>query len=170
MGTSATGRTLRLALAALCCGVAIAACGSSSKSDSSPTGSSEALKLADCMRAHGVPDFPDPTPGGGGVNLAGTGINAKSPAFQSARQKCANLSPKGKPGGIEATESQFTAALRFAECMRAHGFPNFPDPIRSDSPPGPIFIVGPGLFFRVSQSFDPSSPLVARAGAHCGLH
>jgi hypothetical protein len=119
------------------------------------------------MRAHGVPSFPDPNAGAGGINLAGAGINPQSPSFKSARLACAKLAPGGAPG-VQATESQFLAALGFAKCMRAHGFSSFPDPTRSDSPPGPILIVGPGLFFRVSPSFDPNTPAVKRAVAACG--
>ena len=126
-----------------------------------------ALEFATCMRAHGVPSFPDPSGGGGGVDLAGTGINPQSPAFKSARQACARFAPQRGPGGIEATESQFLAAVAFAKCMRAHGYSDFPDPSRSDSPPGPILIIGPGLFFRVSSSFDPNAPAVARSMAGC---
>jgi hypothetical protein len=119
------------------------------------------------MRAHGVPNFPDPSGGGGGVNLAGTGIDPQSPAFKSGRRACEALSPGGARG-IEATESQFLAAVKFAKCMRTHGFPDFPDPTRFDAPPGPILIVGNGLFFRVSPSFDPNAPVVNRAVAACG--
>ena len=68
---------------------------------------------------------------------------------------------------MQATESQFLAALRFARCIRAHGFPHFPDPTRFDSPPGPILVVGPGLFFRVSPSFHPNTPTVNRTIAAC---
>jgi len=165
-------RNVVTSLAAVGFAVALAACGSSQK-PSSPTASgtfSKPLALANCMRAHGVPNFPDPTDGGGGVNLAGTGINPQSPAFKSARQVCAKLAPTASPGGVRATDSQFLAALRFAECMRAHGSPDFPDPTRSDSPPGPILIVGPGLFFRVSPSFDPNTPAVVHSVAACGGH
>jgi hypothetical protein len=139
-------RTISGSLAAVGCAIALVACGSSHKPNSA-TGSRahpQALEFANCMRAHGVPNFPDPTGGGGGVNLEGTGIDTQSPAFKGARQACAKLTP-GAVGGVQATESQFIAALRFAKCMRAHGFPAFPDPTRSDSPPGPILIVGPGL-------------------------
>ena len=156
-------------LAAGICAVTLAACGSAQKS-SSMTGSrtySHALEFADCMRAHGVPSFPDPTRGGGGTNLESTGIDPQSPAFTSARRACAQLAPAGK-AGTRATESQFLAALNFADCMRTHGFPDFPDPTRSDSPPGPILVVGPGLFFRVSRNFDPNAPAVSRAQAACG--
>lgn len=165
-------RNVRCGLAAVGSAVALAACGSSYQS-SSATGSgssSSALALANCMRAHGVPSFPDPAAGGGGVNLAGTGINPESPAFKSARQACAKLVPAASPEGVRATENQFLAAVTFSKCMRAHGFPDFPDPTRADSPPGPILIIGPGLFFRVSPSFDPNTPAVERSVAACGGH
>lgn len=61
-----------------------------------------------------------------------------------------------------------SAALEFASCVQAHGVPNFPDPTRVDSPPGPILILGQGLFFRVSPSFDPTTPIVKRSVAACG--
>jgi hypothetical protein len=157
-------------LAVVSCVVAVAACGSS-HTTSTATGArsdSPALKFADCMRAHGVPSFPDPGGGGGGINLADTGINPQSPAFKSARRACARLAPGGAAGGVSATESEFLAALRFAKCMRVNGFPSFPDPTRIDAPPGPILIIANGLFFRVSPNFDPSTPAVHRAVAACG--
>ena len=76
--------------------------------------------------------------------------------------------PEDAGGGVQATESRFLAALRFAKCMRGRGFPHFPDPTRFDSPPGPILILGHNLFFRVSPSFDPTSPPVKGAVAACG--
>jgi hypothetical protein len=51
-----------------------------------------ALAHAQCMRQHGVPDFPDPTISntGGGIaqSSGGPGINARSPAFQQAQKAC----------------------------------------------------------------------------------
>ncbi|MEO6858719.1 MAG: hypothetical protein ABI323_09045 [Solirubrobacteraceae bacterium] len=49
-----------------------------------------ALANADCMRKHGVPDFPDPTfPAGGGVAInGGSQVNPQSPAFQQAAKVC----------------------------------------------------------------------------------
>jgi hypothetical protein len=149
----------------------LAACGSAHKS-SNAAGSHtnpHALEFANCMRAHGVPNFPDPTGAGGGVNLAGTGIDPQSPSFKAAQRLCAKLAP-GRPGGPHATESQFIAALKFAKCMRLHGFPQFPDPTRFDAPPGPILVIGAGLYFHVSTSFDPNTPQVNRAVAACGGH
>ena len=157
-------RRIWAGLAAISCAVVVAACGSSHKASGSAA-NSVGLKLANCMRAHGVPNFPDPSGAGSGFNL-GSGINPQSPAFQSARRACARLAPR-PPGGVRATESQFLAALRFAGCMRTHGFSDFPDPTRSDSPPGPVLIIGNGMFFRVSPSFDPNTAAVKRAAHTC---
>lgn len=118
------------------------------------------------MRSHGVPNFPDPTAGGGGVDLP-SAINPQSPAFKSAQRACAKLAPGGPRGGARATESQFLAARTFAKCVRTHGFPSFPDPTRSDSPPGPILVIGTGLYVRVSAQFDPNTPAFERAVAAC---
>ena len=153
-------------LAVVSCVVAVTACGASHTA--SHASESQGLKFADCMRTHGVPTFPDPSGAGGGLNLTGTGVDPQSPAFKSARTACARLTPGGAGGRVKATESQFLAALRFAMCMRSHGFRSFPDPTRADSPPGPILIVGPGLFFRVSANFDPTVPSVKRVVAACG--
>jgi len=162
---------LRAVIAALAigCAATVGACGASGRSgNSSHSGPYAAgLKFSDCMRAHGVSSFPDPGGGGGGVNLAGTGINPQSPAFKSANAACARLAPGGGRGGVRATESQFLAAIGFAKCMRVHGFPDFPDPTHVDAPPGPILIVGHGLFFRVGASFDPNAPAASRALAAC---
>ncbi|MGH2896938.1 MAG: hypothetical protein ACRDPM_27225, partial [Solirubrobacteraceae bacterium] len=48
------------------------------------------LKFARCMRAHGVPQFPDPTfPANGAIAIrAPVGVDPSSPAFQHAQQAC----------------------------------------------------------------------------------
>jgi len=51
-----------------------------------------ALAHAQCMRDHGVPNYPDPTFGTNGVTQSqragGPGINPRSPAFQQAQKAC----------------------------------------------------------------------------------
>lgn len=51
-----------------------------------------ALAHAQCMRQHGVPNFPDPTVSSTGGAIAqrsgGGGINPRSPAFQRAQKIC----------------------------------------------------------------------------------
>jgi hypothetical protein len=84
------------------------------------------LKFAQCMRAHGVPNFPDPDQDGL-TNIGNTGIDPNSPQFKSAQQACKRYAPTvsfspQRRAGMQA------ALLKFSRCMRAHGEPNFPDP------------------------------------------
>jgi len=116
------------------------------------------------MRAHGVTNFPDSA--GGGIQLNGTGINPQSPVFESARRACSRFAP-GAIKPPQATEAQFRAAVRFAECMRTQGFSSFPDPTRVDGPPPPVLIIAQGLFLHVSASFDPNTATAKRAMAAC---
>jgi hypothetical protein len=48
----------------------------------------ELLKFAACIRAHGVPNFPDPTISGGRVTLRLDGIDRSSPRFAAAKKAC----------------------------------------------------------------------------------
>jgi hypothetical protein len=57
-----------------------------------------ALKIAQCMRTHGYPKFPDPS-ANGSFDLAGTGINSTSSTFQSAIQTCSQKAGGGQGGG-----------------------------------------------------------------------
>jgi hypothetical protein len=49
------------------------------------------LKFSRCMRAHGVPNFPDPAPasgGGFGLIFGGSGIDPAAPLFRVAQRSC----------------------------------------------------------------------------------
>jgi hypothetical protein len=52
------------------------------------------LKLSVCMRAHGVPNFPDPT--SSGLHI-GPNLDPNSPQFQAAQKACARFFPGGSP-------------------------------------------------------------------------
>jgi hypothetical protein len=88
-----------------------------------------------CMRSHGVPNFPDPDSKGrikitSGVSANGqkTGVDVHSPQFDRARKACDNLLPNGgRPTAAEQQQEQ-QQMLKFAQCMRSHGVPKFPDP------------------------------------------
>jgi hypothetical protein len=89
------------------------------------------------MRANGVPNFPDPSPGGGVTLPAET--NPFSPAFMAAHAKCQKLTGSGPPsfGSSTHPSAQTLAKLvRIARCMRQHGVPQFPDP-RTSVPSDP---------------------------------
>jgi hypothetical protein len=103
--------------------VLVAACGNS-PSSATPAGSARpntGLAFSRCMRSHGVPNFPDP-------GASGPAIDSQSPAFQFGQQACRQLNPKRSPPVTHPSRSQRRATLRFARCMRTHGYSNFPDP------------------------------------------
>jgi hypothetical protein len=114
-------------------GSSSASAGTSHSGSASP--GSEAVAYSACVRAHGVPSFPDPQVSvhGGEVQVA-IGINpsiSSNPHFQSAQQACRKLLPNGGPGGENGhpiSPQEQSEYLKAAACIRSHGIPNFPDP------------------------------------------
>jgi hypothetical protein len=54
----------------------------------------KALKLSQCMRSHGEPNFPDPSTGPLGeqvIDLRSKGIDTSSPTFQAASEACQKI-------------------------------------------------------------------------------
>jgi hypothetical protein len=47
--------------------------------------------FAECMRENGLPDFPDPQPGGEGGLFPNSGADRNSPEFQQATEACGHL-------------------------------------------------------------------------------
>jgi hypothetical protein len=89
-----------------------------------------AVRFSDCMRSHGMSDFPDPTTAPREYKNA---FETKSPAFHGAETACRHFLPGG---GVHSNTSppgpaQIAAELAFARCLRGHGFPSFPDPTSS---------------------------------------
>jgi hypothetical protein len=96
-------------------------------------------EAAQCMRSHGIPDFPDPTIDGAG-HLAlpngaqGEHVKEEMQANPAALQACEpildRLPPAARGGGSEGPVSQEDMAklLQFAQCVRQHGVPEWPDP------------------------------------------
>jgi len=155
----------------------LAACGSSNTSTTSAASfQSQGIAYSKCMRSHGVPNFPDPggrngggiqiqasAESGSGQTLTVNGVPISAPAFQSASQACQKLMPKPKatPGGLALAKKN---GVKFAECMRSHGVPNFPDPQIQSGPGGGVGvrIGGPG------SGIDPRSPAFQSAQKTCG--
>ena len=116
----------------------ISACGSNApaSSDSGTGGSSttaiveKGVRFAECMRRNGVSNFPDPS-GSGGFTIDaianGSSLDTNSPTFTQAMSACRSLEPAGFEGGTRSSQQQ-AAALRFAQCVRANGVSDFPDP------------------------------------------
>jgi hypothetical protein len=158
---------------------ATSASSAGSGSSQEPTASPEkaGLAFAKCMRADGVPNFPDPT-GNGGFLLRG-GMNPSSPAFEAAQAKCRKLLPAGGPPGpgSSTNPSPQTLAkfLRIARCMRQHGVYDFPDP-RTSVPFKPFGSGGNGVISNIEEvilifpgTIDEQSPTFTRAASTCAF-
>ena len=161
------------ALAVVSCVVGLAACGSSAKSNpgSGSKGAGVAIKFADCMRAHGVPNFPDPSPGGGIQISSSSGIDPRSPAFQEAQNACSKLMPGGGPVRGPVSASRRLEMVKLAQCMRKHGLTSFPDPTATAPAPGAGFGIAfgaPGSFIAVPRSMI-ESPAFDQAAAACSF-
>ncbi len=115
-----------------------------------------------CMRAHGVPKFPDANSGGGIAIDASSGINPDSPQFKAAEKACEKLAPNGgkAPSAAEQAKSH-EQELKFSACMRSHGVPKFPDPVFSDG--------GRRTQLRIDSrsGIDPNSPIFQAAQKAC---
>jgi hypothetical protein len=133
------------------CVATLTACGSGGFSVG--TTAAGALKVADCLRSHGVPNFPDP----GGPSAAGI---KQSPAFRSAIHTCLRLDPPATATGKTFTGAQRIAALAQVTCIRNHGMPNFPDP---------TFPRSGGELFPAIPGFNPESPAFRQAATACAL-
>ncbi|POM24999.1 hypothetical protein BTM25_36400 [Actinomadura rubteroloni] len=76
------------------------ACGGSDgkkKADPSPSPKSSAQAFVDCMRSHGLKNFPAPGPGGQLQLSKDSGIDPNSKTFTEASKACQPLAPKGAP-------------------------------------------------------------------------
>jgi hypothetical protein len=101
--------------------------GRSGSSGASPL--AEAVAYSQCIRSHGVPNFPDPvqTPSGG-YGYRTKGIDPSSAAFQGALRACKALPSPWNSTGQQLSSADQQAWLNWAQCIRAHGVPDFPDP------------------------------------------
>lgn len=120
-------------LAALC--LLVSACGgSNSPSSTTPAESAQldaALSFSRCMRSHGVPNFPDPD-AQGNFPPFGLAHGESKPTALSAQTTCEHLMRAGSGAGTAAQHAQKQQqGLKLAECIRSHGFPNYPDPTLS---------------------------------------
>ncbi len=115
-----------------------------------------ALSYAQCMRTHGVPGFPDPTRSSRGFSFDPK-ADSGAPRFSSANNVCKHLLPdNGGPPTAAQISAETTRLLKYAQCMRTHGEPNFPDPI-----------VSPHAFGFSLHGVDPNSPAFQSAQKAC---
>jgi hypothetical protein len=139
----------------------LTAAASTGASPTAATATPDAMKFAECMRAHGVPDFPDPVDGGFHIDntTPGSDLDDSSPQFVTAYSACKALSPEGRAAGGTVDPQLQAKALAYASCIRSHGVPSYPDPV----------FVGGSIreTSRVGSGADPTSPLFVAAQKAC---
>jgi hypothetical protein len=167
-------RTAAALIAAAALALPAAACSSGgvSSGGSSPAGGAanvtSTVGYSRCMRSHGVPRFPDPGSSGVLPKVSAQQLGVSSVRLQGARRACQHLLP-GNGGALTANSLQqceltgdCPAALvqqalndgrKFAQCMRSHGVPNWPDPT-TDSEGRPYFDLSAQGFSR-QQAHSP---------------
>jgi hypothetical protein len=121
------------------------------------------VKFAQCMRSHGVTNFPDP--GSSGPQIT---PESSSPAFVAAQKACGG--GPGGPGQLHPAEAQKLQAFRFAKCMRSHGVPDFPDPTYTvPGNPSSTVLAIRGMAFVFPPGLSPVSPAFRRSASDCGF-
>jgi hypothetical protein len=135
------GAVVPIAVAAVAA-LVVAGCGGSSSPTTTTTAASSGpqksiraiYRFAACMRAHGVPNFPDPKvtqgPGGGSVAQAAPSQAVGTPAFNHAQKACQGILPPPQSPAQQAQQDRAhgQVLLAFVRCLRSHGVPKFPDP------------------------------------------
>ena len=91
------------------------------------TARDKGVKFAECIRAHGVADFPDPDAKG----EFQYGVSVSPAVWQKATTACKDLQPPGTLSS-KRTPKQQSASLRFAQCIRDNGVKDFPDPVNGE--------------------------------------
>lgn len=169
--------TASLALLVAACGGSASATGSGGASNAGGSPSSlSAVGYSHCMRSHGVPNFPDPDSSGQLPKGDAQRFGVSSSQLQAARQACQQLLPNNG-GAINADSIQqcmmaddcpqalvqqvVNEERNFAQCMRSHGVPNWPDPT-IDSEGRPVFAISIS-----KDGLDPYSPQIWAKGNEC---
>lgn len=138
----------------------------SSTPESSSSTQQKMVAYSQCMRTHGVPEFPEPTEGhllihSSNHNGHVTGVNPQSSQFRAAQKVCGKLMPEGGTLSPAQQAKVQESALKFSQCMRTHGVPNFPDPTFS----------GGGVRMTLkaggASGIDPNSPQFKDAQKTC---
>ena len=124
------------------------------------TPASAFVAFSHCMRANGIPSFPDPQQfPDGSVKLTIQRLGSGNPHFQTAMSACSHFLPAHGSGDDAAqTRTELSDELSFARCMRGRGVSRFPDP----RAPG-------GLTVEMveAQGIDIHSPAVLRVVQAC---
>ena len=167
--------TAALALLAAACGGSPSSTVDTPNAGGSAT-STSAVAYSHCIRSHGVPNYPDPSSGGQLPKGNAEQFGVSNSRLRTARRACQHMYPSN--GGSfqrlmlcentgdcpqAVVQHALTEMRSFAQCMRSHGVPNWPDPT-IDSQGRPFFNVsGAGLSHAYTHS-----PLIESKDRECG--
>jgi hypothetical protein len=154
--------TIGLALLAACGGSSSAGSGGNQSTGGSPSSTgaggassafvSHALAFARCVRAHGVPNFPDPSSNGAFSKQALLQLGVSKSRLRAAMRPCPFPS-----GQAPLTAQDQQDYLKAAACMRSHGIASFPDPAFS----------GGSVTFPIPSGIDTTSQRFIQARQIC---
>jgi len=105
--------------------------GGSSSPESSASTQQKIVAYGQCMRTHGVPNFPDSGSGGSKEAVVRALKEVSNSQADAAQTACQRLQPGGGQPNQAQLAQHLSDLLAFARCMRTHGIPNFPDPTSS---------------------------------------
>jgi hypothetical protein len=160
----------------------VAACGGSNSPGATAGGSqgnsasAGAVAYSACIRSHGVPNYPDPESGGSLPKGNAQAFGVSDSQFQAAESACKDLLPSSDTD-FNASLTQclengdcppavvqraLTEGRKFAQCMRAQGVSNWPDPT-IDSMGRPSFqVTAAGISYDATRS----AQMLSKVG-HC---
>ncbi|HEY4752053.1 MAG TPA: hypothetical protein VIH37_02135 [Candidatus Limnocylindrales bacterium] len=105
----------------------------------------QAVAYAQCVRAHGVASWPDPDSSGRFTKMTAQQLGVSETLLQSAEATCQPILSTGDDAARQNKLHQgLTQLLAFAQCMRAHGIVDMPDPNSQGQ-----FAVGPGTSISI---------------------
>lgn len=173
-GAPGRRRPRRAGLLAATAGMAVlTACGGTSTAgaDTFAGGTyTQSVAFANCMRSHGVPQFPAPDGRGNFNNSQVESITQDDPQARNAFSDCDSLLPN-EGTGLSVTQLQdmqqqnLRNAVKAASCMRAHGIENFPDPAGSTQDSGVNW--APVATAELAGGFSTSTPSYEAAYDAC---
>jgi pyruvate/2-oxoglutarate dehydrogenase complex dihydrolipoamide acyltransferase (E2) component len=101
-------------------GLALAACGGPAAKPAAQQSEEQLVKLARCLREHGVNVSTSPGSGGGGP-IRINGVNPQ--ALEAAQSACKRFRPSAGKENLTPQQKveREEAVLKFAKCMRDHG-------------------------------------------------
>jgi hypothetical protein len=157
--------TAALALLAAACGGSPSSTGSGGSSNAGGAANAQpAVGYASCMRSHGVPKYPDPSSGNELANglpkVSVQQLEVSNSQYQAAQNACAHLLPNNGQQTQTQSQRDLNAMRKYAQCMRSHGVPTWPDPTYDPSAGWGFYLVG-------VHGFDPNSQQIENKMDEC---